>query len=117
MPKPKWVVPTGMDTECIELCRAMNKVPGIRTIESCCGHGKTPYHIWFKANRLTSLPALLYWFMGCHCGFYGWKVQATTDCGCSPVTFMLEGPVGAFKEAEDIAKLIMVWHSTTKENS
>ena len=105
-PKPDWVIPLGMDIECVPICKAMNKVPGILTVESCCGHGKTPFHIWFEAKSLTALPALLYWFNSCHCGFSGWSVQVTTDCGCSSVTFMVEGPVGAYKEANHIAKLI-----------
>ena len=51
-----------MDPECIALCEAMNKLPGIRTTESCCGHGERSYHIWFKADGLESLPKLVYWF-------------------------------------------------------
>jgi hypothetical protein len=95
-----------MDKECIKLCKAMNKMPGIRTFESCCGHGRSPYHIWFLADSFESLPNLVYWFMGCHCGFYGWNVQVTTDCAASPVHFMVEGPIGAYEEADKIAGLI-----------
>lgn len=97
-----------MDQECVALCDAMNLFPGIQTVESCCGHGEMPYAIWFKAVDLLVLPPLLYWFDGCHCGFYGWRVIAKTDCGCSPVTFMVEGPMGeqAYHEAAEIAKLI-----------
>jgi len=58
--------------------------------------------------RLEDLPDLLYWFDGCHCGFYGWCVIARTDCGRSPVNFMIEGPQGpeGFEEAIKIAELI-----------
>lgn len=101
--------PVDMDPECVLLCTAMNTMPGIRTVESCCGHGREdePYRIWFEAADLASLPPLLYWFMGCHCGFYGWRVMAKTDCAASPVYFMVEGPVGAFSEADEIAALIL----------
>jgi hypothetical protein len=97
-----------MDKECIELCDAMNFLSDIRTIESCCGHNKTPYQIWFRAKNLKALPKLLYYFDGCHCGFYGWKVLVTTDCGMSPVTFCIEGPVGeqAYSESKKIAELL-----------
>lgn len=96
------------DKEVIVLCEALNKLPGIRTIESCYGHGSKPYRIWFLAKDLESLPALLYYFDGCHCGFYGWKVIATTDCAMSPVHFMIEGPSGkeAHEESEKIAECI-----------
>jgi hypothetical protein len=93
-----------MDPECIKLCDAMNKVPGIRTIESCCGHGERPYRIWFKSKNLKSLPLLLYWFDRCHVGYPGWNVSVSTDCAMSPVTFMVEGPIGAYSESDDIAK-------------
>ena len=97
-----------MDKECRNLCDAINTFSGIETTESCCGHGKYPYNIWFKAKDLKSLPPLLYWFDSCHCGFYGWEIIARTDCGCSPVIFMIEGGIGeaAYKEAEKIAQLI-----------
>ena len=95
-----------IDKECVNLCRAMNKLPGISTIESCCGHGKHQYHIWFEATNLDVLPELLYWFDSCHCGYYGWNIQAKTDCAMSPVVFFVEGPTGAYEEAEKIAELI-----------
>ena len=95
-----------MDVECIPLCDALNKLPGISTIDSCCGHHKKPFNIWFIADDLKYLPALLYWFDGCHCGFYGWRILVTTDCAKSPVHFCIEGKVGAYNEADKIGKLI-----------
>ena len=56
--------PLGMDEECVELCAAMCRMPGIETHESCCGHDKNPYRVWFTADGLESLPRLLYWFDG-----------------------------------------------------
>ncbi len=101
-------VSAGVDKECVDLCQSISMVPGIRTVESCCGHGEEPYRIWFKADNQRLLPPLLWCFDGCHCGHYGWHIEATTDCGMSPVTYMIQGPVGeeAYKQAEDIAELI-----------
>ncbi len=99
----------GIDEECIELCAAMNMMPGIHTIESCCGHGDRPYRIWFKATGLRVLPRLLYYFDGCHCGYYDWRVIAHTDCGMSPVTFMVEGPnnlAAGHEQSKQIANLL-----------
>jgi len=98
----------GIDKECVELCKAMNLFPGIQTVESCCGHGKDSYRIWFIPKSLSCLPELLYWFDGCHCGLYGWKCIVTTDCGMSPASFKIEGPIGkqGYDESIEIAQLM-----------
>ena len=36
-----------MDEECIPLCNALNSIPGIITVDSCCGHEKHDFRIWF----------------------------------------------------------------------
>lgn len=95
-----------IDIECVPLCDVINKLPGIRTIESCCGHDKKDFRIWFEAEDLKYLPPLLYFFDVCHCGFHGWSVLVTTDCGMSPVHFNIKGKVGAYEEANKIALLI-----------
>jgi len=41
---------SNFDSAVINLCLAMNKLPGIETLESCCGHGKSPFHIWFTMD-------------------------------------------------------------------
>ena len=51
----------GLDPEVVEIVAAMNKFPGICTVESCWGHEHTPIHIWFVADSLEALPPLLYW--------------------------------------------------------
>lgn len=48
------------DSECIELCKSLNRVPGIQTISSCWGHKKSTYKIWFLSKSLTCLNVLLY---------------------------------------------------------
>ena len=102
-----WIPPNDLDTECLELCTELNLCPGIRTIESCCGHEEKPYCIWFRADSLKDLPLVCYCFDGCHCGYYDWKVIASTDCGMSPITFMIEGPAqNATEQAFEIAAVI-----------
>lgn len=39
-----------MDPEVVDLCKVINALPGVITSESCCGHGETPYRIWFKVD-------------------------------------------------------------------
>ena len=49
-----------MDQECVVLCDAINRIPGLRTIESCCGHGMHPYRIFYKVENMEKLAVLLY---------------------------------------------------------
>lgn len=50
--------PPDMDKDCIALCNALNKLPGVETYESCCGHLKTPYRIFFRCRNFVSLAIL-----------------------------------------------------------
>lgn len=67
-----------MDEECIAICNKINSLSGVKTTESCCGHCKQPYMIWFDCNDFTRL-AKLYrcinknysdgkWRIECCCG-------------------------------------------------
>lgn len=101
-----WVPPKDLDLECLELCVAMNKLSGVWTTSSCCGHGKNTYCIFFRVKGLRYLPRLLYWMDACHSGVHGWKVEVYTDCSMCPAHFVLEGPVGDYEGAKKIAKAI-----------
>ena len=39
-----------MDPEVVTLCKALNALPGVVTTESCCGHGKDTFKIWFQVD-------------------------------------------------------------------
>ena len=97
-----------MDKECIALCDILNSDPGISTAESCCGHGKQPFRIWFEAETVESLCALA---MGCNCNYcnhIGWRIEVNHSESPNRALFMLEGPVGeeAYSAIADIAKTI-----------
>lgn len=47
-----------MDKECIELCDTLNKLPGVKTFESCCGHLKDMYSIWFFCEDIDTISRL-----------------------------------------------------------
>lgn len=47
-----------MDKECIELCDILNTLPGLKTFESCCGHLKDRYSIWFLCDNIDTLSRL-----------------------------------------------------------
>lgn len=97
-----------LDPECRALVEAINRLPGIYTTSSCCGHGKHPYWIFFRVENVEALPALLYWLDPCHNGCARWVVTVNTDCSRSPASFCIEGPVGdtVYEDAETIAACI-----------
>ena len=85
-----------MDKECLELCDAMNALPGIRTNESCCGHSGGPFDIFFRVDAknnkglffLTRCVDRRYWKYG-----YLWKIQLSVgdlyNNGILPIEYIL----------------------------
>lgn len=47
-----------MDPLCIDLCNALNTLQDTKTVESCSGHGKHEYWIFFKCYNLHVLTRL-----------------------------------------------------------
>ena len=95
--------------QCLDLCKALNRISGIRTFESCCGHEKTKYHIFLQARSLEALVPVAYFLDRCHNGCDGWYLVAKTDCSMAPITFMIEGPIGAYDDSKKIARCINEW--------
>lgn len=107
--KPQWQPPLGTDPECIAICTAMNRLPGIHTYESCCGHGDHDFWVFLTVDDLYALRPLLYYLDPCHCGRYGWQAVAFTDCSLTgQVKFRVEGPTGpdGYEAANHIANRI-----------
>ena len=48
----------GMDNECVDLCNLLNRLPGLKTSESCCGHCKAPFCVFFSCDNLDTLTRL-----------------------------------------------------------
>lgn len=97
-----------MDPECVAICDAINRIPGLYTIESCCGHGDRTFSVWFKVEDPERFPVLLYYIVPCHVGFR-WNCLVHTDCAMSPPTYRIESVSRgneAYLEAERIAKEI-----------
>lgn len=81
--------PPDMDTECVDCCDLLNSLPGVKTFESCCGHGKFKFRVFFHCDSWKSLQAITESLTP------GWTVR-TSLCGAEPsLCFLLEGPVGS----------------------
>ena len=50
--------PSDMDEQCIELYYLLNSLPDTETYESCCGHGKEPYMMFFRCGSIDVLTRL-----------------------------------------------------------
>lgn len=92
-----------MDKECIEIRNALNRLPGVETIESCCGHCKNPYRIWFESTNIYSLGVIARAFDRRYSGtnkVYYIKVE-TNDAGVPPMyCYMIESESAYSNESE-----------------
>ncbi len=50
--------PKDMDKECISLCTKLNSLGDVQTYESCCGHLKGRYMVFFKCHSFERLGKL-----------------------------------------------------------
>jgi hypothetical protein len=103
----EWEPPEDLDAECKALCIALNRLPGLVTESSCCGHGKAPFRIWF---RVTDFEARgLVTLARCTCPrYYPFPFTVMIEHGdVHQVGFLLEGPADAFKEADALAAVLM----------
>lgn len=97
-----------MDQECITLCDAINRIPGVDTTESCCGHDKDKFRIFFQPTDQRTLAILLYFIDSCHVGFH-WDCTVFTDCAMQPARYYIQSQVEgeeSYEQANKIAEYI-----------
>ena len=99
-----------MDPECIPICDALNRIPGIRTLESCCGHGKHGFWVWFTVSQpFKNLTVVGRVFDSRYGGLEEWDciLDNTDSPEASPVFYInshtIMGPV-AYEQANKIAE-------------
>lgn len=56
--EPPVVLPSDMDEQCIDLCVTLNRLPGVTTFESCCGHNKYTFRVWFRCTNISTISRL-----------------------------------------------------------
>ena len=103
---------SGLDEEIAELIWALNRLPGVRTEGSCCGHDESPIRIWLHHSTdlyssggvcLARVICDRYWFHG-----MAWELKLWHG-DTHPIVFVLEsvGQGGlAYKSAERMAEVI-----------
>lgn len=94
---------TLVDAECVKICDAINGLRGLKTFESCCGHGVSNFRVFFTATTVNQLRPLLVSISD----MFGWSLHVNWANGGDKVYFCLEGPRGAYHEADDIARDLM----------
>lgn len=95
-----------LDLECKELCIALNRLPGIYTYESCCGHGKHPFWVWFRVDEISQGLLLLTRLLCASDSTFNFDVKLTFNLTFSKLAFLLESKeIGkpAFKQARKLA--------------
>jgi len=105
-----------MDRQCIRLCDAINSISGLKTFESCCGHGKNSMLVFLEAHEVQDLCALAMSVNRMYGGplwqGHEWTVKVWhIESGPRPTTcFLLESPSRgqvAYRHADKLAKNIM----------
>jgi hypothetical protein len=92
-----------MDPECIPICDALNLLPGIETISSCCGHGFQPFRIYFVAEVLGDLKPILTVIDESET----WRLRCSMTTGNMEIYFILEsanGWIDAYAAANGLAE-------------
>jgi hypothetical protein len=88
-----------LDPEVVSLCGALNKIPGIETIASCCGHGYAAFRIYFVAESIENLKPILERIDESEV----WTMRVSMSTGNMEPYFVLDGKTGSYDEAEALA--------------
>ena len=90
-----------LDEPVVNLVEALNRMDGIRTCFSCCGHNEDPYYIWFNAKSVDAVRPLFDLISPRR----GWRIIFGEN---RDYTFALKGPKGeqAYREAEKLPTAI-----------
>ena len=99
-----------IDTELVHLCDAMNTIPGLKTFESCSGHGERNIRIYFRARRHRAVNRLATVVGWRQTGFDGWRIRIMAGHSGRKLIYVLESTLAgpeAYAQAEEIAPAIL----------
>lgn len=63
-----------LDKECVSLVNMLNTIDGIATTESCCGHLKAPFRIFFVSDSFSAI-GMLYRCVDKRYSDGNWKIE------------------------------------------
>ena len=100
--------PGNLDPECVGLVRALNLLPGVRTFESCCGHGESRFRVWLRTNRVRPVDPLLGVLP--HTEAAGWSCEVSVSGDGKRSDYLIESQsigADAYLQAEQIADAML----------
>lgn len=118
-----------MDEHCIRICDKLNTLPGVETIESCEGHGKHAFNVWFDCTDINSLNFIMFMFSKRYSSYgQNWNVMLADSDNRNPkiMNFLLTsiGNYGHVTLGEEAYKQIdtfcdefdklLQWYNSTK---
>ena len=105
-----------IDPEVVPLCNALNRMKGVRTFESCCGHGNRVFVIWFTVSSMITLGRLAFGLYGSHSSHEAswtiWVDQPTDGRTDFQPTFCFQSQSfgkAAYKQVNEIAEMLEDW--------
>ena len=121
MKKDKFIIPNDIDKECINLCVKLNELSNVQTTESCCGHLKEPYMVFFECDDFIRL-GKLFRCVNRNYSDGNWRIE----CCCSDVLhaygFLLRSkePFKSYKEMKEsvdhLIENINYWEDSIYDN-
>jgi len=93
---------------------ALNRLPGIRTNESCCGHGTGPFRVFFLARDLGALKHVALALRAGFTGVLGWHVVVASGADNNAPYFYVEGPPGDYAGAANVTESV-AWKANATE--
>lgn len=110
----RWVIPDDMDPECVDVCVALNNLPGVKTESSCAGHGEDRYAIWLKVDALENLQTIVAAAARMNADKWHWQF-AVNLYEWSHVCFVLYGP--GWEDAAEQSERLAAALKDSKKNS
>lgn len=101
-------LPEDMDKECISLCTKMNTLGDVQTYESCCGHLKECYMIFFKCHSFERL-AKMHRCVNRNCSDGKWELLVDGNHVHPTHSFCLRSmePFSSYEEMEESVQRLM----------
>lgn len=105
-----------IDKECVNLVNMLNTLDGIATTESCCGHLKSPYRIFFLCNSFNTI-GMLYRCVDKRYSDGNWKIEVHCSDNIPTNGFLLTSIKTFESEIEMISSVNKLISNITYWNS